>query len=221
MNTRSERPPSTSASSTSTSGSLSARRLSISVCMGVIELAPLRKKSGRAPTFGTATGVCTPARKLSVEHSIGPLARERLCLHGRRFDGARDATLRRRARRAARDRGRRGSPRARGAASTPARAAGRPRDGAPAAASSGPGRTARSRWSACSRRPRRNSSAARLVALGVKQRTPERLADRGLVGLQVARPAQRHDRGLVVAVVEQLAAALIEVIDAVHSLPVY
>src|ERR1700690_4390478 len=43
------------------------------------------------------------------------------------------------------------------------------------------------------------------VALRVKQRPSERLADRVLVGLEFARPAQRDDRGLVIAVVEQLA----------------
>ena len=54
------------------------------------------------------------------------------------------------------------------------------------------------------------------IVLRMEKRPPERLADRGLVGLQIARLAQRHDRGLVVAVVEQLAAAPIEVVDAVH-----
>ncbi len=55
-----------------------------------------------------------------------------------------------------------------------------------------------------------------LVALRVEQRAPERLADGGLVGLEVARFAQRHDRRLVVAVVEQLTATLVEVVDALH-----
>src|SRR5277367_3578422 len=49
MYTRRQRPPSTSASSTSTAGSLWARRLSISVCSGVIEIGPYAKKAGDRP----------------------------------------------------------------------------------------------------------------------------------------------------------------------------
>ena len=60
-----------------------------------------------------------------------------------------------------------------------------------------------------------------LIALRVEQRASERLADRGLVGLEVTGSAQRHDRRLVVAVLEQLAAAPVEVVEAsmaAHSL---
>src|SRR5438552_2806069 len=130
MYTRRQSPPTTSASSTSTSGSLRASRVSISPCNVVIESAPLRKKSGRAPTFGTTAGACAPARKLYIEHSIAP-----------------------------------GAERARGRR--------------------------------CDARPRR--------------------ADRSLLGLQIACFAQRHDRRLVVAVVEQLTAALVEVVHALHA----
>jgi hypothetical protein len=42
--------------------------------MGVIKIAPLRKKSGLAPTFGAAADAHAPVRKFSIEHSIGPLA---------------------------------------------------------------------------------------------------------------------------------------------------
>jgi hypothetical protein len=42
--------------------------------MGVIKIAPLRKKSGLAPTFGATADAHAPVRKFSIEHSIGPLA---------------------------------------------------------------------------------------------------------------------------------------------------
>src|SRR5207245_1318837 len=123
MNTRRQLPPTTSASRTSTSGSLRASRASICACSDVMDLLPLRKKSGRAPTFGTAAGADAPARKLLIEHSIG-----------------------------------------RG-----------------------------------------------------EDHVERALADRGLLRLQVARSAERHDRRLVVAVVEQIAAAPVELVDAVHA----
>src|SRR6476660_6051278 len=58
-----------------------------------------------------------------------------------------------------------------------------------------------------------------VVAAGMKQRPAERLADRGLLRLAVAGLAERHDRRLVVAVVEQLAAALVQVVHAFHGGP--
>ena len=79
-----------------------------------------------------------------------------------------------------------------------------------------------SRWrpSCCSERPRQNSAKSfvgrvlddglellggGLVALRAEQRPAERLADRGLVGLEVARPAlSGHRGGVVVALLEQL-----------------
>src|ERR1700727_1831633 len=48
-----------------------------------------------------------------------------------------------------------------------------------------------------------------LVALGVEQRSAEQLADRVLVRIEIARFAERDDRRLVIAVLEQLAAALV------------
>ena len=81
---------------------LAVRETPLDICLhGCHRIAPLRKKSGRAPTFGTAAGVCTPARKLSVEHSIGR-AREQLCLHG--GASTRSRALRRVASRRARSR---------------------------------------------------------------------------------------------------------------------
>ena len=157
MKTRRQRPPTTSASSTSTSGSLAASRC-LDVCLQWAHRThSLRKKSGRAPTLGTAADAGA-RRHESCRSSIAS-AHVPVC------------ALRPARRRGGRGRGRAGSPRARGAASRPARAAGRPRGGARAAASSGPGRTARSRSWARSRRPprtprRRLRSAARGTARG-------------------------------------------------------
>src|SRR6202043_3984461 len=55
------------------------------------------------------------------------------------------------------------------------------------------------------------------IAAGVKQRSPERLADRGLLRLEITGFAQRHDRRLIVAVVEQRTAALVEGVHALHA----
>ena len=68
MNRRSVWPPSTSASSTSTSGSLAASRASISVGWCSLKSPLGNKKSGRAPTSGPATGP-KPVRKLYTEDS--------------------------------------------------------------------------------------------------------------------------------------------------------
>src|SRR5256714_14172418 len=57
---------------------------------------------------------------------------------------------------------------------------------------------------------------ARIVAR-VKERAAKRLADRSLLGLEVPRFAQWDDRRLVVAVLEQRTATLVEVIDALHG----
>ena len=57
------------------------------------------------------------------------------------------------------------------------------------------------------------------IAARVEQGPPERLANRSLLRLPVARFAERHDRRLVVAVLEQLAAALVQVIHAFHGRP--
>jgi hypothetical protein len=57
--------------------------------MGVIKVAPLRKKSGLAPTFGAAAGAHAPVRKFSIEHSIGLLAPSSFPCK-RRDPGARD-----------------------------------------------------------------------------------------------------------------------------------
>src|SRR5579875_4142828 len=54
-----------------------------------------------------------------------------------------------------------------------------------------------------------------LVAPGAEQRAAERLADRRLVRLEVARPRERNHRLVVVATVEKLGAALEEVVDVV------
>src|SRR2546430_11589275 len=129
MKTRSVLPPTTSASSTSTSGSADARRDSICGCIGVIDVLPLRKKSGPAPTLGAASDARAPARKLLLENSIGapapgelegPMRERSLLSSGGRHD--------------AHGRGTGGSPRAQDAASTRARAAGTPRDGGRAVA---------------------------------------------------------------------------------------
>src|SRR5438067_8125635 len=131
MKTRSVLPPTTSASSTSTSGSADARRDSICGCIGVIDVLPLRKKSGPAPTLGTASDARAPARKLLLENSTGapapgevegPMQKRSRLSSGGRHD--------------AHDHGTGGSPRAPDAASTRAPAAGTPRDGDRVAASS-------------------------------------------------------------------------------------
>src|SRR2546423_15486137 len=57
---------------------------------------------------------------------------------------------------------------------------------------------------------------ARVVAR-MKERAAERLAGRRLLRLEVPRFAQRDDRRLVVAVLEQRTATLVEVIDALHG----
>ena len=202
MNTRRQRPPTTSARSTSTSGSLSARRLSMSVCSVVIDLTPYAKKAGGRPL---SVLLPAPARRhescrsrIAAAPSAHSAAQARCGVAARTFAvqpvvGALG--------------GQRAGQRERLAGLAVA---------SRAAASSGPGRTARSRWWACCEATASELRGGAFVALGVKQRAPERLADRGLVGLEVARLAQRHDRGLVVAVVEQLAAPLVEVVDALH-----
>src|SRR5205823_14363310 len=58
-----------------------------------------------------------------------------------------------------------------------------------------------------------------LIAARMKQRAAECLADGCLPRLEIAGPAQRYDRGLVVAALQQLAATLVEVVDAVHGRP--
>src|SRR6476646_5439051 len=58
-----------------------------------------------------------------------------------------------------------------------------------------------------------------LVAARMKQRAAERLADGRLPRLQMAGTAEGHDRSLIVAALQQLAAALVEVVDAVHGRP--
>src|ERR1700720_1615023 len=69
MNTRSDLPPRISASSTSTSGSLSARRLSISACMGVINMLLYAKKAGLRPL-----SVLLPASARQHESSRSSIA---------------------------------------------------------------------------------------------------------------------------------------------------
>jgi hypothetical protein len=55
-----------------------------------------------------------------------------------------------------------------------------------------------------------------LVALRAKERAPQRLADRRLVRLQVARTGQRDGGGVEVTVLQQARTALEEVVDALH-----
>ena len=136
---------------------------------GCHQLAPLRKKKRACAHFRYCCRLCTPTGQAPIEHSIG--ARRRAALRCT----ARRPRRQLGARRGGRDRDRRDSPRARDAASRPAPAAGRPRDGGRAAASSGRGRTARSRWSACSRRqpgtpPPRPRSAVRETGPGQASR---------------------------------------------------
>ena len=154
-----------------------------SLAKSVVSTRSLRKKSGRAPTLGTTTGVETPGTKALVEHSIGELRRSSV-------PGAQRVAARA-------GRGTGGSPRARAAgeeasASGCARLAVAPEQ----LHRSARGRTARSRWSGVRLATAWNSAAARLVALGVEQRASERLADRRLVGLEIARLRERDDRRL-------------------------
>src|SRR5579884_1005395 len=55
-----------------------------------------------------------------------------------------------------------------------------------------------------------------LVALGAEQRAPERLADRGLVGIEIARAAERDRRLVVVAGLEQFGPSPEQVVYVVH-----
>ena len=124
MNTRRQRPPTTSASSTSTPARSAARR-ALDICLQRgHRLDSLRKKSGRRPL-----SVLLPAPARRHESCPSSIASGRA--PGMQPSGAAR-------RRGARGRGTAGSRRARAAASTPAPAACRPRDGVPAAASSGP-----------------------------------------------------------------------------------
>src|SRR3954468_4186937 len=54
------------------------------------------------------------------------------------------------------------------------------------------------------------------VAARAEQRAAERLADGGLVRLEVARARERHGRGVEVAVLEQAGAVSEELVRAVH-----
>src|SRR5579875_2145869 len=250
MNNRSDG-PATSARSTSTSGSTPASRVSISVCRAVtIILRLLNKKSGRAPTFGTAPD--PPAGK-AVSLSLAPgtargwrgraPARSRgggagtptreacAAVQGAR---ARRLTPRRPARPA------RGSLAAR-AGSVPVRL-GRPGTRPVAVHPVVPAARLQARRER-ERAPRLGVAAEQLqappqaeerevvrrravddrlelggrllVAPGAEQRAAERLADRRLVRLEVARPRERNHRLVVVATVEKLGAALEEVVDVV------
>ena len=111
----------------------------------VLYLGPYAKKAGGRPLSVLLSELASRHESCRSSIASGP---------------ARVSRLRPARRRAARDRGRACSRRARGAASTRARAAGRPRDAAPSAASSGPGRRARSRRSGAREATAWNSAAA-------------------------------------------------------------
>src|SRR4051794_37460125 len=225
MKTRRQRPPSTSASSTSMSGSLWASRCSISVCSAFIffvDPVPYAKRAGVRPL-----SVLLPA-----------LARRHESCASRIAPGSAPFT---------------NGPGEIGRRSMPASPARRCRGGASAEFSFAPRavpveavvlalRTQRARerkrlagLAVAAELLHRSSQAEQrvvvrrrvrcdrpellggpFVALCVEQRAAERLADRGLVGLEVARFAQRDDRGLVVTVLEQLTAAPVELVHAVH-----
>src|SRR5665213_79859 len=199
MNTRRHLPPRTSASSTSTSGSLWARRLSISVCSGVINSLLTQKKRAGAHSH-TTTGVCTQARKLSVEHSIG----------------------------AAPDSPRRPSSGAAGTVLVKAivlalgaqRACKRQGIAGLSMAAEQLQRTAEAEEGVVvggsSRGDRPELLGGACVALRMEQRPSQRLTNRRLIRFEISRFAQGHDRRLVVTVLEQLSSALIEVVDTLH-----
>src|ERR1019366_625017 len=200
MNTRRHLPPRTSASSTSTSGSLWARRLSISVCSAVIWVGPYAKRAGlrplsvRLPTSsrrhessrssiasaGCRAPVSAPpgitASTIAVQPVVGPLGAQR-ARQGQRRAGLPMA-----------------SEQLHGAPEAEQRVVvrGRPLS------------------------DRLELPSGGCVAPRVKQRPTERLADGGLLRLQVPRFLKRHRRRLVVAMVEQLTAALVEVVHALH-----
>src|SRR5664279_2179859 len=184
------------------------------------QLAPLRKKSGPAPTFGTAADVCWPIFDRRHESSPSSIASGRPRRASLPAEGAlvpgRSGAVRITPRAIAIDaivlalgtQRARQSQRLAGLAVAPQQL----HRAAEAEQRVVVGRRVRG--------DRLELLRSALVVLRVKQRTAQRLADRGLVGLQVAGFAQRHDRRLVVAVLEQLTAPLVQVIEAFHSLSV-
>src|ERR1700682_1245397 len=211
MNTRRHLPPRTSASSTSTSGSLWARRRSISACSDVIDLLLYAKKAGLRPL-----SVRLPASAHRHESSRSSIASGR----------PRTASLGTRRRIAA------GS----GAMCVTTRAI--PVEPVVLAlGTQGAGQRQRlASLVVASEQLHRAAEAEQRVVVGgrlgghgvelgrgtlvtarMEQRAPERLANRGLLRLQVPRFAERHDRRLIVAVAKQLATTLVEVIHALHT----
>src|ERR1700730_12585094 len=211
MNTRRQLPPTTSASSTSTSGSLGARRRSISACSDVIDLLLYAKKAGLRPL-----SVRLPASAHRHESSGSSIA------SGQR----RTASIETRSPTAAGSGGMRVT-----ACAIPVdpvvlalgtqRASQRQRLTGLAVASEQLHRAAKAEQRVVvGRGPGGHSVELRrgaFVAARMEQRPSERLADRGLLRLQVPRFAERHDRRLIVAVAKQLAATLVEVIHALHT----
>ena len=128
-------PPTTSASSTSTSGSASRERASMSVWMRLIGHLLCHEKSGRAPTFRRLGPARTAKAEESVIHRPGPW-------HGRGrrsgFRRGRGPRLSRAQAAARRGRGRAGSPAAPGAGWRRARAACAPRAWRPSCSSERP-----------------------------------------------------------------------------------
>ena len=163
---------------------------------GLLALRPSRGRAARPGRCCTATASSSCASPTCAGEACG---RSATCPAERRRRASRARRLARRGAQAARARRAvavRGSPRCgrRTPAPAVARLAWRP-----AAAATGPGRTARSRWSARARRPRRTPRPPRGSA--GRRRTRGRSASRteSLSGLEVAGPRERDGRGVEVA----------------------